>query len=204
MRLLRRADYRAIPWKNGRGVARQVAAHPTGAGYDELDWQVSRPEIAQAGPFSHLPGLDRHFMLVAGAGLTLRLRSAADGVALDRRIDRPFEPFAFRGEWDVDCSLVEGPVQVFNVMTRRGRVGARIDIVEPSAANSIAKAPGETLLAYVACGPIEAWGTWGKATLSAEDSILVDESGATEIAAAPLGEGAARLVLVRLHGTVAG
>jgi environmental stress-induced protein Ves len=200
LKVLRRAGYRAIPWKNGCGVAHRIASHPAGAGYDGLDWHVSRPEIAHDGPFSHFPGLDRQFMLVGGRGVTLRLRSAADGVALEQRIDRPLEPFAFRGEWDVECRLGDGPAQALSVMTRRGRAGARIEIVAPDAARAIGKAPGEALIVYVARGPVEAWGTWGKATLSADDSILVDEGGATEIAAAPLDGGPARLVLIRLHG----
>jgi hypothetical protein len=120
-------------------------------------------------------------------------------VSLDRRIDQPLEPFAFRGEWEVECVLRDGPVQVFNVMTRRGRTGARIEIVEPSAARPVAKPAGETLLVYVARASVEAWGTWGKATLSADDSILVDKHGATELAVGPLDANAARLVLVRLH-----
>jgi environmental stress-induced protein Ves len=199
MKILRRADYRATRWKNGRGVSHQIAAYPATAGHDGIDWQVSRPEIAQDGPFSHFPGLDRQLTLVDGAGLVLRLRGAADGVDLERRIDAPLEPFAFRGEWDVECRLLDGPVQVFNVMTRRGRAGARIEIVAAGAASPLAKPAGETLLVYVARGPIEAWGRWGKATLAADDSILVDDRGATEIAAASAGDALARLALVRLH-----
>lgn len=198
MKLLRRAQYKALPWKNGRGVAHQIAASPAGAGYDTFDWQVSRPEIAADGPFSRFPGRDRQFMLVSGKGLTLRIRSENEGVSFDHPIDAPLEPFALRGEWEVECVLREGPVQVFNVMTRRGRAGARLEIVAAAAARPIAKAAGETLLVYVARGPVAAWGRWGKATLAADDSILVDDNGATEIAIAPAVECSARLVIVRL------
>lgn len=164
-----------------------------------MDWQVSRPEIAADGPFSSLPGLDRQFMLVSGNGLTLKVRSDADGLSFDRQIDAPLEPFAFRGEWAVECVLRDGPVQVFNVMTRRGRAGARLEVVAAAAARPVAKPAGETLLVYVARGPVEAWGRWGKATLAADDSILVDDDGATEIAIAPAEGRAAQLALVRLH-----
>lgn len=203
MKLLRRAAYTPIPWKNGRGIARQVAVAPAGAGYDALDWQVSRPEIAADGPFSRLPGLDRQFMLVSGNGLTLRIRSRDEGVEFERPIAVPFEPFAFRGEWEVDCALRDGPVEAFNVMTRRGRAGARLELIDATAPQPIAKPADETLLVYVARGPVEAWGRWGRATLAADDSILVDESGAAEIAVAPTAGRAARLALVRLHTEVA-
>lgn len=199
MRVLRRGGDRAIPWKNGRGTAHQIAVSPATAGYDALDWQVSRPEISADGPFSSFPGLDRQFMLVAGDGLTLRIRSARENLAFDRRIDAPLEPFAFRGDWEVACVLHGGPVRAFNVMTRRGRAGARLEIAEASAARPVAKCSGETLLVYVARGPVEAWGTWGKSTLAADDSILLDEDGATEIAIAPADERTAQLACVRLH-----
>lgn len=199
MKILSRADYQAIPWKNGRGIAHQIAASPAGAGYDTFDWQVSRPEIAADGPFSSFPGVDRQFMLVTGNGLTLKIRSDNEGLSFDRPVDAPLEPFAFRGEWDVECILRDGPVQVFNVMTRRGRAGARLEMVEAPAARPVAKPAGETLLVYIARGPVEAWGKWGKATLTADDSILVDDAGATEIGIAPAEGRSARLALVRLH-----
>lgn len=199
MKLLRRAQYRTVPWRNGRGVSHQIAVSPRESGYEDFDWQVSRPEISADGPFSSLPGLDRQFMLVDGAGITLRIRSAHEGIAFDRRIDTVLEPFAFRGEWDATCTLLDGPVQAFNVMTRRGRAGARLEIVAAVAAQPVAKPAGETLLAYVARGPVDAWGTWGKARLMADDSVLVDDDGTAEIAIAPAAaERAARLVLVRL------
>jgi hypothetical protein len=199
LKLLRRSGYEATPWKNGRGIAHRIAVSPAGAGYDALDWHVGRTEIAANGPFSSLPGIDRQFMLVSGNGLTLRVRSTAERLSFDRPIPAPLEPFAFRGEWDVECVLRDGPVQVLNVLTRRSRAGARIDVVEADAARPVAKPAGETLLAYVASGPVDAWGSWGKATLAADDSVLLDDAGATEIAIAPGAGRSARLVLVRLH-----
>lgn len=199
MKVLRRADYRAIPWKNRRGFAHRIAGSPANAGYDALDWQVSRPEITSDGPFSSLPGLDRQLMLVGGKGLTLRIRNAAEGIAFEQHMYAALEPFAFRGEWNVECALRDGPVQVFSVMTRRGQAGARIEVVAASAARPIAKPAGETLLVYVARGPVEAWGRWGKSTLAADDSILLDEDGATEVAIAPVEGRTAQLALVRLR-----
>ena len=97
MRILRSADYAALPWKNGRGVVRQIAVFPAGAGYETLDWQVSRPTIERDTPFSKLPGLDRQLMLVSGKGLILRARSVEDRADFEQRLDHPLEPFAFRG-----------------------------------------------------------------------------------------------------------
>ena len=161
VRILRSADYAALPWKNGRGVVRQIAVFPAGAGYETLDWQVSRPTIERDTPFSKLPGLDRQLMLVSGKGLILRARSVEDRADFEQRLDHPLEPFAFRGDWAVDCVLTDGPVEVLNVMTRRGRCGARIEIRELGAPALARKPADETLIVYAA-DPLTAYGIWGE------------------------------------------
>ena len=200
MRILRSADYPALPWKNGRGVARQIAVFPADAGYNTLDWQVSRPTIDRDTPFSRLAGLDRQFMVVSGKGVTLRLRGAPDGVAFEQRIDRPLEAFAFRGDWEVDCALAEGPVEVLNVMTRRGRSAARIEIREVTAPALVRKDARGTLIVYAA-DPLTAYGIWGEEALRPDDAVLVDEPEAIEIAIAGTAGAAARGVLIRLDLT---
>lgn len=191
MMIVKRAQYRAIPWKNGRGVAHQIAVHPRDAGYDSFVWQVSRPEITADSPFSSFAGLDRQFMLVSGNGVELSCPE------FTRRIDAPLEPFAFRGEWDVQCRLLDGPVQVLNVMTRRGRAGARIEVLALDAMTNLDKPARETLLAFVGAGEVDAYGSWGTEVLRADDSVLVDESERTAIALAPRASGT-RIVVVRL------
>jgi len=37
LKILRRSDYKPIPWKNGRGIAHQIVASPAGASYDGFD-----------------------------------------------------------------------------------------------------------------------------------------------------------------------
>jgi uncharacterized protein len=197
VRILRSADYPALPWKNGRGVARQIAVFPAGAGYATLDWQVSRPTIERDTPFSNFPGLDRQVMLVSGKGLTLRIHGADDRVDLEQRLDHPLEPFAFRGDWAVDCALTDGPVEVLNVMTRRGRCGARIEIREVGAPALARKPADETLIVYAA-DPLTAYGIWSEEGIRPDDSILIDEQEATEIAVAAAGMPRARVVLIRV------
>jgi environmental stress-induced protein Ves len=200
VRILRSADCPALPWKNGRGVARQIADFPAGAGYDTLAWQVSRTRIDGDTPFSKLAGLDRQLMLVSGDGLTLRVRSAEERVDFEQRIERPLEPFAFCGDWDVACTLAGGPVEVLNVMTRRGRAAARIEVREVGAPALVRKAAGETLVVYAA-DPLTAYGIWGEDGLRPDDSVLVDEAEMTEIAVAAAGTAPGRAVLIRLERT---
>jgi len=198
VRIVRSAAYATIPWKNGRGVTRRVAVFPAEAGYQALDWHVSRTAIGHDTPFSQLTGLDRQLLLVSGAGLILRLRSETDHVALERRIDRPLEPFAFRGDWDVDCAVVDGPVEVLNVMTRRGRAAARLEVRAFSALETLRKPAGETLVVFAAGSGLTAYGSWGTASLNVDDSIVVDEREATEIAVGSTDSSPVRAVLIRL------
>src|SRR5258707_14720415 len=67
-RVLSPSDYRRMPWKNGGGHTHEIAAHPEGAGMAAFAWRVSIAEIAQDGPFSSFPGVDRTLVLLAGNG----------------------------------------------------------------------------------------------------------------------------------------
>lgn len=105
-------DVPPTPWKNGGGVTRELLAWP-----DAVNWQVrlSVAEIGRDGPFSAFPGVQRWFAVLSGAGV--RLATGAGVHTLDTH--RP--PFAFEGDAQVDCTLVDGATQDFNLMARRGR-----------------------------------------------------------------------------------
>ncbi|MBD0675234.1 HutD family protein [Streptomyces sp. CBMA156] len=133
--VLRAGERPATAWLNGGGVTREVAGFPAGTGLDAFDWRVSLADVATAGPFSPFPGIDRVITLVEGAGMTLTVDGA------EQLVDVPFRPFAFSGDATTDCRLSAGPVVDFNVMTRRGRVAATVDLV----AAATAAAPATTL-----------------------------------------------------------
>lgn len=114
----------AVPWKNGGGTTQTLASWPPGLDLNGFEWRVSVACIAQAGPFSTFPGVDRVIMLLDGAGVRLR----GDGV--DHCLDTPLAPFAFSGDCPVDSELLGGPSSDLNVMTRRGQWRARLDVIE--------------------------------------------------------------------------
>jgi environmental stress-induced protein Ves len=122
-RVLRAAERVATAWKNGGGVTREVAAFPEGAGLADFHWRVSLADVADGGPFSVFPEVDRIITLVRGAGMALTV----DGV--ETTVGEPYRPFAFPGDAATDCRLLGGPLTDLNVMARRGRSSARIDIV---------------------------------------------------------------------------
>ena len=47
-------EYRAMLWKNGKGLTREVWVYPEGAALDECLWRVSCAQVAQAGALSQM------------------------------------------------------------------------------------------------------------------------------------------------------
>ncbi|MEV7601928.1 HutD family protein [Kitasatospora sp. NPDC089797] len=165
-----RADERpATPWLNGGGVTREVAGFPAGAGLGGFDWRVSLADVASAGPFSPFPGIDRVITLVEGAGMALTV----DGV--EQVIDAPFHPFPFPGDATTDCRLLDGPVVDFNVMTRRGRVEAAVDL--HTAPGTVPVPSAATVLLVCLAGSATVSG----ARLTRYDAVLLDAPGSHEL-----------------------
>lgn len=121
--LIRGADLVALPWKNGGGVTREVAAFPAGAGLDDFIWRVSLADVGQAGPFSHFAGVERILVLLSGTGMIL---DEAGGGA--HALRQPFDVARFAGEAAIQARLVDGPTRDFNLMLRRGSAHAEVDI----------------------------------------------------------------------------
>ncbi len=109
-----------MPWKNGGGVTSEVARAPEGGGGD-FDWRISIAEVAEGGPFSSFPGIDRVIIRLGEAPLVLDV----DGVEHDLA---RFVPFAFTGEAATSAALPGGPTRDLNVMTRRGHATAEVSV----------------------------------------------------------------------------
>lgn len=112
----------ARPWKNGGGSTREITCWPQGADMDSFGWRVSIATIAQAGPFSAFPGIDRQIMLLDGDGV--QLVGAAAGI--HHTLQQRWQSFAFSGDAALECSMLGGTCSDFNVMTRRGQWSAEV------------------------------------------------------------------------------
>jgi len=145
-RVLSPADYRRMPWKNGGGQTHEIAVQPDGAGMAAFAWRVSVAEVAQDGPFSRFPGVDRTLVLLAGNGIRL----AGAGAPLDLRT--LYEPVTFTGEAELDCVLADGPVRDFNLMVRRAAATGEIIVVREGGQ---AIAPAQAYVCYAAAGTSE-------------------------------------------------
>ena len=112
--IIQYASLHTTPWKNGGGSTTELCVMPPGASFDEFEWRLSLATIAQSGPFSVFPGIDRTLTLVEGGGVVLDVGNERR-VALSER-----EPvIAFPGENAVSATVEGAPTTDFNVMTRR-------------------------------------------------------------------------------------
>jgi uncharacterized protein len=131
------AGRRAVPWRNGGGVTREVAAEPADSA--EFDWRISLAEVEASGPFSTFAGVDRCIVLLDGPAMTLTI----EGV--EHRL-RPLEPLVFDGGSTTHCDVPDGPTRDLNVMTRRGRADAVVELRPLDAANELSLEPAEPLV----------------------------------------------------------
>jgi len=120
VQILRAGDRAAMPWKNGGGVTLEIAAWPLGADLASFEWRVSMATVAQGGPFSTFPGVDRSLSVLEGELiLTIAGRDAL-------RLDARSAPAEFPGDAATSAQTPASPVRDLNVMTRRGLIQAKV------------------------------------------------------------------------------
>ena len=144
-------DFLAMPWKNGQGVTYEIAREP--AGGEKFLWRLSLAEVPASGDFSLFPGNDRIIALVEGKGMELEFEEAPV-----KRLDRPFEPFGFRGEWHCRSRLLGGPCRDLNLMVDRSRAMGKAERLVLGTAPIWRDVGKGWLLAYCAEGEIEIGG----------------------------------------------
>ena len=137
IRHLTPADYRSMPWANGRGVTvEMLRIEAEGA----LLCRLSRASVVQDGPFSIFPGIERNLTVIGGPGFDL-------AGAMGTLPARPLVPVAFAGDVAIRAVGVSAPSEDFNVMTARSLGLPRVTVV-----TSGAKFQGSGTLAIFALG----------------------------------------------------
>ncbi|MFQ4148634.1 HutD family protein [Arthrobacter sp. LAPM80] len=121
MEIIRYSSLKPAPWANGGGVTRQIAAGPSA----DWDWRLSIAEVAKAGPFSQLPGIDRIITVIEGELIALTVDGAEQ--ALEK-----YRPFRFSGDSTTSAALPTGALMDLNLMTRRGAFKGYAAIIELS------------------------------------------------------------------------
>lgn len=150
-KLLRPADYRTVPWKNGLGTTQEIAALRSNEDLRSggFTWRLSVATVAASAPFSSFPGVDRIILLQEGDGMMLD--SGAHG---RHRLERKLEPYAFSGDWSTDCKLLGGPCRDFNVMVSRERARAALKVVTAGPEPQVVFMAGHTAAIHAVSGPV--------------------------------------------------
>jgi uncharacterized protein len=127
MQIIRFADLKPQPWRNGGGVTRELASHRGAASSADgaWDWRVSIADVTSAGEYSAFPGMERVLTVVEGELLLL----AVDGT--EHPLEK-YRPFRFPGGAASSSALPTGDVRNLNVITRDGAFKAYTSIVELS------------------------------------------------------------------------
>lgn len=183
-------------WANDGGWTTLLAGHQAGADCSTTPlWRLSIAEIDQDGPFSILPGMARVLVLLDGGGL--ELRNTDDG---DMSIDLRLASLRFCGSATVHCRLINGPVRVFNVMTRHGRIHAKV-VARPLQGTMMLFAdPGDTWLVYALAGNVDL-GLEGETHRVGPNELLQMGQLATPTRMSLQGTG--EVILVRVRAAVA-
>ena len=127
MEIIRFAQLRSQPWRNGCGVTRELASHPEAASAQDgaWDWRVSIADVTKAGDFSAFPGMERVLTVIDGELLLLTVDGAEHPL-------EKYRPFRFPGDANTHGALPTGDIRDLNVITRTGAFKGYTSIIELS------------------------------------------------------------------------
>jgi environmental stress-induced protein Ves len=179
MRVIRQADFTAIPWKNGGGITREVWRVPAAG---RFSCRLSVAQIDRAGPFSDFAGYERTLVLLRGAGVRL---SFGGGQAAALRDIGAW--VAFDGGMATDCDLAGGgPCTDLNFMVCNRVAGVRAGVERVPAARALERSPTTTLVVFAVRGSVVLNAGAERAVLDTWDCAVVAPSRAVATTAASL------------------
>lgn len=176
MRILRAADHKRMPWKNGGGETVEIAVFPESAGLSDFDWRVSMARVDGDGPFSSFPGIDRTLAILEGAGIVLEVEGQAP-----KRLTLDTEPHAFPADAPTSARLIDGSVIDFNVMSRRGKIDHKVQRLD----GRHASAAGFMRLVLCTGGSVAINAKEASETLGPYDAALLSPNEAAELTSSP-------------------
>ncbi|MDQ5862835.1 MAG: HutD family protein, partial [Actinomycetota bacterium] len=175
MEIIRFAELRSEPWRNGGGVTRELASHPKAASAQDgaWDWRVSIADVSKAGDFSAFPGMERVLTVIDGELLLLTV----DG---DEHPLEKYRPFRFSGEAAAHGALPTGDIRDLNVITRTGSFKGFTSIIELSKKRAHPVFEGQLAVLLQGQATVSA----GNLSVSAESASAAEADG-DEAAPAP-------------------
>ncbi|WP_435657789.1 HutD/Ves family protein [Brucella pituitosa] len=179
-KVLKAQDHRRMLWKNGGGVTVEIAIHPINASVDNFDWRISTATVANDGPFSVFPDIDRTLSVLEGNGIVL------DVEGVETTLTRETEPFAFAADASSGARLINGTITDLNVMTRRRRFTHQVERIVTNDSAIIAPDRG-TMLVFCAEGNFELKSDSRIAHLGQHDCLIL--SGEAQFSVELIGKG---------------
>jgi environmental stress-induced protein Ves len=143
------AQAREVPWKNGRGLTREVALWPPESRFERGDfhWRLAAAGVTEDGPFSPFAGFERLLLVTSGRGLRLSHGDDAPRAAVP-----PLQPYRFEGEWATRGELVDGPVTDLNLLLDRERCAGRMDVLRLGRRQTRGEVEGDHWLLHLLSG----------------------------------------------------
>ncbi|MDV4153908.1 HutD/Ves family protein [Rhizobium brockwellii] len=173
MRVLRAGDHKRMPWKNGKGQTVEIAVCPPDASINDFDWRISMATVAEDGPFSIFPGIDRTLAILDGKGMVLDVAGSTP-VLLTMASD----PLAFPADIPVAARLEDGEITDLNVMTRRDGLTHTLIRIDVDGSKTV-PLPPSTCLFLCHRGTLSFWRDGETGALAAGDALLIEDAAAT-------------------------
>ncbi|MDA0681251.1 MAG: HutD family protein [Proteobacteria bacterium] len=112
-KIIDKTMFREMPWANGGGTTTELIAHHSEQSGRML-WRLSMAGVSSDGPFSRFSGYDRVLVLMSGQGLRLCHQNGTE-----QSLSSVYDLVVFPGDVGTHATLVDGPIQDFNVITDR-------------------------------------------------------------------------------------
>lgn len=171
VRIIRMSELKTIPWKNGGGVTREIAALRKG---ETLAWRLSMADVASDGPFSNFEGLTRILTVIEGNGMDLIFAEGVQEALYG-------SPVRFDGALRVESKLRNGPLRDLNLMFNPVMCEAGVTLVTGPWHQVLRAGSALTIAAFALRGSVRIDGT---RQLFAGDTMLLEE-GSVQLTLAP-------------------
>jgi environmental stress-induced protein Ves len=120
MRAQRFSEHLAMPWANGKGISYEIASDRDTS--NQWSWRVAIAPVVEDGPFSSLPGIDRHLVVIDGNGMVLEVNGMTVECSSGQVV-------SFAGDATTSARLIDGPVIDVGLMTVNGLYTGSISVV---------------------------------------------------------------------------
>jgi len=117
------AQFKKIPWKNGKGTTTELAISENST-LDDFSWRLSIASVVTNGAFSDFSGYWRNLVLISGEGITLQ--HTLNNETHTDNLTELLQVSSFDGASKTRGELVGGSINDFNVMTNTKNYKAEV------------------------------------------------------------------------------